>query len=335
MLMSCKDVERQLEAYALNLLTGRAQAKVKRHLATCRHCQAVLKQHQQAADLLHQAYEEDVPDYLRAKVLANLKTIPKAKVNVPVWLLPGALALVMLILMVRLEPGRMVREDVLRTTTAATPGPAAPVMGPAQAKRVDQPALKTVNKSVAKKKIKPVTGAHKTEVNQWTEAMPYKQHRASSAHPPAQAKRRVSKPAQVPGRAALGDAAPMAAAERKQAARSLQPSAPQRSSRADVPPVSVMVLSARGFEDHHQVQKEINRFGRLISASLRASGYHGAIDLVLKIDRQGRVADSRFSGTQLDQQAWRQALHQRLQTLRFQVQPDQTFATLHIKIIVP
>lgn len=332
--MSCKGFKKQLDAYALNLLSSRDHAALKKHLDGCSHCQSRLKQHQQAAGLLHQAYEEEVPDYLQAKVMANLKTLPPTGVFWPKWALPGALVLMALVLMVRLEPGRMLKQDVLQPSpTTAPTAVMADVVKAAAGRPMNQPQSAARHhgrqRQVPVKKAKVRARLSEKEDHSWAEEMPYTKKASAPSRSIAPVRSKINRPHQAPGEAALSmpPAPAVSGAESpRRRAKAGQPASP---------PLVMTVMEAKGFGSDAQVQRQIKKVRPALAAVLQRSAVHGRIDLVLKMDAHGRVVETRLTGNHVNRQDLQDQLNRRLQTPRFTVRPGADVATLRIKIIVP
>lgn len=128
--MSCKPFQDKLEAYALGLLSGREKALVQQHVQTCGHCRRSLAVHQKAAGLLAQAFDQNPPEYLRSKVMANLRDVKRPKTHWVYWTAPGLIGVAALVLIIKIQPDRINLQPTTETAKLeqenAVPAPSAP-----------------------------------------------------------------------------------------------------------------------------------------------------------------------------------------------------------------
>ena len=113
--MSADPFKAKIEAYALGLLDEAEARRVEQHVQGCAECRQEYARLQQAAQLLAQGFDQAPPSYLRSRVMAKLKAHKPAK---PAWLwwgVPGLIGAAALVLVIKLEPGRLAQRQALES----------------------------------------------------------------------------------------------------------------------------------------------------------------------------------------------------------------------------
>jgi anti-sigma factor RsiW len=110
--MSCDLYKDKLEAYVLGLLNPAEIQQVKEHTQICADCRQEVSRLQNAAQLIKGGFDQAPPAYLRSKVLANLKDSRQPKRNWLAWATPALLGVAVVVLMIKIEPGRIAKQPV-------------------------------------------------------------------------------------------------------------------------------------------------------------------------------------------------------------------------------
>ncbi|MCD4814547.1 hypothetical protein K8S19_12760 [bacterium] len=116
--MSCKQYSDQWEAYTLGLLAKDKKSEMTAHLETCTACQAELRQHQQAKDLLDRAFVEGPSDVLVQKTLARLREKQAQRSSWLHWGMPVMAGAAVALLMVVIRPGQLTQKAVVPESMA-------------------------------------------------------------------------------------------------------------------------------------------------------------------------------------------------------------------------
>ena len=83
--MSCDFDKELLRLYSLECLDATETESVQGHLETCTECRSRLAVHQNTVDLLSGAFDEEAPDWLLTKTMANVRAHSKPRF---VWGIP-------------------------------------------------------------------------------------------------------------------------------------------------------------------------------------------------------------------------------------------------------
>jgi hypothetical protein len=83
--MSCDFNKELLRLYSLECLDDTGTASVQRHLESCTECRTRLAVYQNTIDLLSGAFDEEAPDWLLTKTMANVRSYSKPRF---VWGIP-------------------------------------------------------------------------------------------------------------------------------------------------------------------------------------------------------------------------------------------------------
>jgi hypothetical protein len=358
----------KLEAYVLGLLSEPEFQQVQKHVQTCADCRQEIGRLQNAAHLIERGFNQEPPSYLRSKVLANLKDSRQPKRNWLAWVAPGLVAAAVLVLIIKIEPGRIAKEQARvspvqeqkRAELAPAPQPAEKNLEsrparPAEALKKQRRAASSVpallNELAQDDRERPA-GPGDVKKRALAEESFAEETKFEAAAPAGEVSSAVSAksaereeaPSPVPAGLAgsarvLSAAAPArsaAKAVRRDDSRNASAQAQEDEMLVPAKELSCIVTLAgtEGRLDPTQVLTQIGRFAGQVKESILRQGEARTVMLKVALDAQGKITFADYANGAFKSADLNQFIVGKIRSLSFPQPADSSPAALLIKIEV-
>lgn len=351
--MSGDPFKAKIEAYTLGLLDEAEARRVEQHLQSCAECKQAWVRLQKAAELIDRGFNQAPPPYLRSKVIAQLKNRRQTKPSWLFWGVPGLIGAAALLLVIKIEPGRMAKQQAMETAPMEQAAPAALPAFESVERKADadkakisaQPVLRA-RKAVLEKKPAAPTGpvparslmaADKREAE--FEAEPQEEVQLPQAPKKARAKAMAPLGGMAGERVSRSDAAAFAPAEapasderRAPASAAFRNEKDYKQARA----LSCILTPAdiQGQLNPDQVKSGIAALSQVVTARIVSQGEARVADLRVTIAADGNIQSAAFSSQAFASESLNQFILNQAKLQNFGQPLNSAPATLIIKIDV-
>jgi hypothetical protein len=356
----------KLEAFVLGLLSEPESQQVQKHMQTCADCRQEIGRLKNAAHLIDHGFNQAPPAYLRSKVLANLKDSRQPRRHWLAWVAPGLVAAAVLVLMIKIEPGRMAKEQAMvapvqeqkQSESAPAAQPAAKILEsrparPAEALKKSQRAASSAPAllaGLAQDDRERQAGPGDTKMRALADEFDADEKKFEAAAPAGEAA--VSAKSAERDEAPAPTAAGLAGGARYQSAAAPAPSslkAMRRDESRNAPaqaPEAEMFVPAKGLScvvtlsgtegrlDPAQVKPEIALFAQQVQERIIRQGEARTVLLKVALDAKGKVTSAAFTNSAFDATDLNQFIIGKIRSLSFPQPADSSPATILIKIEV-